>query len=462
MTEKLISLNPANGQKIGSYKFLKNSQIPLLLKAGNQAFEKWRNLPLKSRRQKFIRLAQILRKNADQYARLISLEMGKPLAQAKGEIEKCARGCEFYAKQAEQFLKNQIIQTESRKSYVCFEPLGLILGIMPWNFPFWQVFRFAIPALLAGNGVLLKHSPNVTACALEIEKIFLQSGFPKHLFQSLLIPVQETQKLISHPLVRGASLTGSVKAGRTVAEIAGRFLKKTVLELGGSDPFIVLEDADIPLAIQEAITGRFANCGQSCIAAKRFILLKPIAKKFIAGFLKEIQKLKMGDPLDPETSLGPLAREDLRKNLHRQIKSSLRKGTKLVCGGKIPKGKGFFYPPTLVQISSLNLPLWREEVFGPVAVFHVVNSEHEALRIANDSDFGLGASLYTRNLKKGEKIARQLETGNCFINQVVHSDPRLPFGGVKNSGLGRELSHYGLQEFVNIKTLSIYPAGKGS
>lgn len=428
------------------------------LKNGNLAYQKWRNTPLSFRSQKIIKLAQILRNHSEKYAKLMSVEMGKPIRQSRAEIEKCAKACEFYSKHAEQFLKPQIIKTNSLKSYVCFEPLGLILGIMPWNFPFWQVFRFAIPTLLAGNGVLLKHAPNVRKCAAEIEKIFLKAGFPKYLFQNLPLSIRETQTVISDSLVRGVSLTGSVQAGKSVAEIAGKHLKKVVLELGGSDPFIVLKDANIDLAIQEAITGRFGNCGQSCIAAKRFILLKPIADKFIRGLLQNISKIKMGDPFDPNTDLGPMARNDLRSKLHQQVLKSLKNGNRILYGGKIPPGKAFFYPPTLVQLKNLKVPLWQEEVFGPVAVVHVVNSESAALKLANETSFGLGASVYTRNLKKGEEFAQYIEAGSCFVNQMVHSDPRLPFGGIKNSGLGRELSHYGMHEFVNIKTLSIYPA----
>lgn len=462
MKEKLITLNPQSEKTIKKYSAYSKDKISSSLASGSKSFEAWKNISVSERLKPLLKLAKLLRSNSQKYAKLITVEMGKPITQALSEIEKCAKGCEFYAKNSIKYLKPERVQTGAHKSYICFEPLGLIFGIMPWNFPFWQVFRFAIPALMSGNGVLLKHSPNVMGCANEIEKLFLKAGFPKYLFQNLPILKSQVEEIILSPLVQGLSLTGSVKAGRSVAALAGKYLKKIVLELGGSDPFIVLKDADLNLTLQEAMIGRFSNGGQSCIAAKRFILLKPIAEKFIAEFLSEIKKLKTGNPFDTSTHLGPMAREDLRLNLHKQVCESIKKGSQLLWGGILPKGKGFFYPPTLVQVNSRNVPLWNEEVFGPVAVFHIVNSEAEAIQIANDSDFGLGASVYTRDLKRGENFARQLEAGNCFVNQVVHSDPRLPFGGIKNSGLGRELSQYGMREFVNIKTVHIQASKKAS
>jgi succinate-semialdehyde dehydrogenase/glutarate-semialdehyde dehydrogenase len=384
----------------------------------------------------------------------MALEMGKPIKDGIAEAEKCAWVCDYYAENAEKFLEDEVIETDATKSYVSYQPLGVVLAIMPWNFPFWQVFRFAAPSLMAGNVGLLKHASNVFGCALAIEDVFTQAGFPKNTFRSLLVGSSNVNKIIDHPLIKAVTLTGSVPAGKAVARKAGAVLKKTVLELGGSDPYLILEDADLENAARVCALSRLINSGQSCIAAKRFIVVEQIQDKFEEFLIKEMKKYKMGDPLDETTQIGPQSRFDLRDALHKQVTKSIEKGARCILGGEIPNNKGAFYPPTILTNVKKGMPAYEEELFGPVASIITVKNEDEAIEVANDSIFGLGASIFTKNIQKGNKIAREnIQAGCCFVNTYVRSDPRLPFGGIKESGYGRELSYHGIKEFVNIKTV---------
>jgi len=408
------------------------------------------------RAQRMHQAAKLLRDQAPAYALLMAQEMGKPVKDGRAEVEKCAWVCDFYAEQAAQFLKPEVVETEASRSFVTFQPLGVVLAVMPWNFPFWQVFRFAAPALMAGNAGVLKHASNVPGCALAIATVFRQAGFPEHLFETLLIGSAQVDAVIEHPLVTAVTLTGSTPAGQAVASKAGALVKKTVLELGGSDPYIILADADIEASVRTCVSSRLINSGQSCIAAKRFIVVESIQKQVEACFVAEMQAARMGDPLDTETTLGPLARHDLRDDLHQQVQASIAKGAHCLLGGTIPEGPGAFYPPTVLTHVSKGMPAYDEELFGPVAAIITVPDEAEAIHVANDSIFGLGAAVFTQDKAKGERLAAQeLEAGCCFVNTFVRSDPRLPFGGVKASGYGRELSHYGIKEFVNIKTVYV-------
>ena len=385
----------------------------------------------------------------------MTLEMGKPISQAEAEAEKCAWVCDYYADNAESILKEEFIQTDASESYVRFDPLGVVLAVMPWNFPFWQVFRFAAPALMAGNVGILKHASNVPMCAEAIENIFLEAGFPEGAFKNLVISSKPVKNIIDNPLVKAATLTGSENAGRNVAERSGKNLKKTVMELGGSDPFIILPDADLEKASSVAVTARMINNGQSCIAAKRFIITEAVYDEFLELFLSKMQAVKMGDPMNPETELGPLARKDLMLELDEQVKQSVEAGAEILTGGKPVDGKGYFYPPTVLVNIGKGSPAYEQELFGPVASVIKAKDEADAIRIANDTDFGLGASLWTNNIQHAKELAKEIESGSVFINGLVKSDPRLPFGGIKISGYGRELSHYGIKEFVNIKTVWI-------
>jgi succinate-semialdehyde dehydrogenase/glutarate-semialdehyde dehydrogenase len=386
----------------------------------------------------------------------MALEMGKPIAAGRAEIEKCVLACEYYAEHAEKMLQPEIIKTDARKSFVTFNPLGVILAIMPWNYPFWQVFRHAAPGLMAGNGVILKHASNVPGCAAAIEDIFKKAGFPEYLFQNFLISSQRVEDLIEHPTITAVTLTGSTTAGRAVAEKAGKMLKKTLLELGGSDPYLILEDADLDKTVEACVTSRLLNSGQSCIAAKRFVVVEAVRRQFEQMLVDQMQAKRMGDPLDEAVEIGPQARFDLRDDLHQQVIKSITKGAVCLLGGEIPEDPGAFYPATVLGNVGKGMPAYEEEIFGPVAAVIPVKNEKEAVQVANDSSFGLGAAVFTRDTERGEHIAaNHLEAGNCFVNAFVKSDPRLPFGGIKESGYGRELSHYGLKEFVNIKTVYI-------
>ncbi len=450
------SINPATGETLKSYPEHTSAQVDQMVRQAHQAFLAWRQTSFTERAKHLRAAAEILRTKKDEYAHLMAQEMGKPLGQGRSEAEKCALGCDYYADNAERFLTPELIQTDAKKSYVMFEPLGIVLAIMPWNFPFWQVFRFAAPALMAGNVGLLKHAANVPGCALAIQAVFKDAGFPDGLFQSLLISADRVGDLIDHPLICAVTLTGSTPAGKAVAARAGAALKKTVLELGGSDPYIVLEDADLEQAVETCVNARLVNSGQSCIAAKRFIVVESIRKQFEERFVERMRLKQVGDPLKEGVDLGPLARRDLRDGLHDQVERSVAKGAKLLLGGKIPQGPGAFYPPTVLSDVKKGIPAYDEETFGPVASIIPVRNEEEAIHVANDSIFGLGAAVFTKNRARGEQIAaHRLEAGSCFVNASVHSDPRLPFGGTKESGYGRELSSFGIREFVNIKTVYI-------
>lgn len=451
----ITSINPATGQKINSYSADTPAEMESKIAACYQAAAPWQQLSIEKRGELLRSVAKELRKQQNGLALLMTAEMGKLFAESLAEIEKCAWVCEYYADHAAQFLADETIESDASQSMVIRQPLGTVLAVMPWNFPFWQVFRCAAPALMAGNTLLLKHASNVPGCALAIEQVFADAGLPHSVVTNLLIPSSRVAEVIRNPRVHAVSLTGSDKAGRSVASVAGESLKKTVLELGGSDAFVVLEDADIELAISNAMTSRFLNCGQSCIAAKRFIVVETIADQFVDQLKTAVAELVPGNPINKQTSLAPMAREDLRTELHQQVMQSLELGATLLTGGKAVAGDGFFYEATLLDNVNPGMPAYEEELFGPVAAIIRVADESRALATANDSAFGLGGSVWTKDETRGESFARQLECGCAFVNGMVKSDPRLPFGGIKNSGYGRELSLLGLQEFTNAKTLWI-------
>jgi succinate-semialdehyde dehydrogenase/glutarate-semialdehyde dehydrogenase len=449
------SINPATGETLNSYEEMTPQQTAAAVVEAHEAWKAWRKVPFGERARPMRRAAGILRERKEEYARLMALEMGKPFKQGIAEAEKSALGCDYYAEHAERHLAIEPVKTEGAKSYVAFDPLGVVLAVMPWNFPFWQVFRFAAPALMAGNTGVLKHASNVPGCALAIEKVFVDAGFPKGVFRTLLIGSRQVKAVIENPLVVAVTLTGSTPAGKAVASQAGAVIKKTVLELGGSDAYIVLEDADLELAVNTCATSRLINSGQSCVNAKRFIVVEPLAEAFTAKLVAAMKTKKMGDPLAPDTDLGPQSRTDLRDELHQQVRASVAKGAKLLLGGEIPPGKGSFYPPTVLTAVTKGMPAYDEELFGPVAAIITARDEAEAIRMANDSIFGLGAAVFTSDVARGERVARELEAGFTSINTLVASDPRLPFGGIKESGYGRELGSYGIREFVNIKTVFV-------
>lgn len=452
----LQSINPFNNKIIKEYPEHSAKEIETKIKESNQAFDKWNKTDFKERKKLVQIVASILNDNKEQYSQLMTLEMGKPIRESCAEIEKCTWLCDYYSKNGENFLNPLQVETDASKSYVTFQPLGIVLAIMPWNFPFWQVFRFAIPALFAGNTGILKHSSNVSGCAFAIENIFHEAGYPKNVFTTLLIDSNKVGSVIENEHVKAITLTGSTPAGKAVASKAGAMLKKTVLELGGSDPYVILEDADLTIAIQSCTLSRLINTGQSCIAAKRFIVVESVKEKFEKLLLQNMQNVKMGDPMDESSIIGPMARLDLRDVLHEQVLRSVKSGAKLILGGEIPKGVGAFYPPTILTNVKPGMPAFDEELFGPVAAIISAKDEPEAIALANNTIFGLGASVFTKNIERGERIAKyDLEAGSCFVNDFVKSDPRLPFGGIKQSGYGRELSEFGIREFVNIKTIYI-------
>jgi acyl-CoA reductase-like NAD-dependent aldehyde dehydrogenase len=468
------SINPATEQILATFEQFTPAQVEQALVEADAAFRQWRAQSFAERSKAMRRAAELLRNRKERYAGLITAEMGKPITQAEAEVEKCAWVCEYFADNAERFLARRTERTNARLSYVAFEPLGVVLAVMPWNFPFWQVFRFAAPTLMAGNTAVLKHASNVPQCALAIEEVFRDAGFPRGVLRTVLVAPGAVEAIIEDPRVRAVTLTGSNATGEKVAAAAGRAIKKTVLELGGSDPFIVLQDADLGAAAAMAVRSRFQNGGQSCIAAKRFIVVASVAEEFERRFVEGIRKLKVGDPTDRSVDVGPLARADLRDTVDRQVRESVAQGARVVLGGAPRPGRGYFYEPTLLLLGphpltpsplrfaqgrlsrrggTLDSPAWREELFGPVAVLARAQDTDAAIALANDTIYGLGANLWTGDLERAQLLASRIEAGSVFINGMVASDPRLPFGGVKQSGYGRELSEFGIHEFVNIQTV---------
>ena len=454
----IITINPATEEPLAEYHTMTSGEIREVITMSYWDYLSWKELSIAERSVLMKRLARLLRLEKDQHAALISREMGKPLSQAAAEVEKSAWVCDFYADNAASYLKPQESKLDDGiRGVVKYEPIGLVLGVMPWNFPFWQVFRFAAPAIMAGNGIILKHSPNVTGSAIAIEQLFRDAGFPPHLYSAVHISLDDVDRLtgfiIEHPAIQGVSLTGSTAAGQAVAAKSGKALKTSVLELGGSDPYIILDDADIPRAIDICAAARLLNSGQSCIAAKRFIVHSHVFKQFELLLMQRMQSSVVGDPFDPTVEVGPLARKDLREQLHGQVSRSIADGARLLCGGKIPEGKGYFYPPTVLSGVHKWMEVYSEETFGPVATLIEAKDDNEAVLIANDTPYGLGSAVFSGNTQRALAIANQLEVGCCFINSMVKSDPRIPFGGVKQSGYGRELSVHGIHEFVNVKSL---------
>ena len=452
----LTSINPANNKLIKSYNEMTSEESSNIISLTNESFIKWKETSFKQRSELMKNAAKVLRENSEEYSVLMTLEMGKPIIQSRSEVEKCAWVCEYYADNTEKFLKDEIIKTDASNSFISYQPLGIVLAIMPWNFPFWQVFRFAAPNLMAGNAGLLKHASNVSGCALAIEDVFRKAGFPENLFRSLLVTSKNVKEVIANEKVQAVTLTGSVPAGKSVASLAGSLIKKTVLELGGSDPYVILEDADLEKAALSCVTSRLINAGQSCIAAKRFIVVKSVYDEFEKLFFEIMSNKKMGDPLDVGNDLGPQASIALRDELHDQVLRSVKQGAEIILGGTIPETDGAFYPPTILRNVKPGMAAFDEELFGPVAALIKAEDESDAINLANKSIFGLGAAVFTKDLKRGERIAKEkLNAGCCFVNDFVKSDPRLPFGGIKESGYGRELSPFGIKEFVNIKTVYI-------
>ncbi|MEE8341008.1 MAG: NAD-dependent succinate-semialdehyde dehydrogenase [Candidatus Neomarinimicrobiota bacterium] len=452
----LQSINPLNQKIIQTYKEHSLREVNHIIAEVDSEFTNWKRSNFNERTKLLKNTASILRKNIDEYSKIITMEMGKSIRESRAEIEKCAWVCEYYAENGEHFLAPKIVNTDAKKSYVSFQPLGVILAVMPWNFPFWQVFRFAAPTLMAGNVGILKHSSNVSGCALTIEQIIHAAGFPKNTFRTLLINNNMVASIIENPFVKAVTLTGSTPAGKAVASKAGNMLKKTVLELGGSDPYIILKDADLEQAAGSCSISKLINAGQSCIAAKRIIVEEPVVHKFQSLLSQNMQEVRMGDPFDERTDIGPMARSDLRDELHQQVLNSVKLGAKLLLGGQTPDDKGAFYPPTILTDVKPGMPAFDEELFGPVAAIVPAKDENEAIALANNSIFGLGAAIFCKDASHGEKIAAEkLDAGCCFVNDFVRSDPRLPFGGIKQSGYGRELSDFGIREFVNIKTVYV-------
>lgn len=448
------TVNPATGKVIASYDNDSAEQVSARVKKAREAFPAWKKLDIGERAEYMRRLGRVMRKNREEYARIITEEMGKPVRQSLAEIEKCAWVCDYYAEHAEAFLRDQIVPTEFRKSFVSFEPLGVIASIMPWNFPFWQVMRFAVPALTAGNVGVLKHSSVCLGSSLKLREAFDDAGFPDDVFQVVIGDYRAGEALVQAD-IDAVSVTGSLNTGKRVAELASKDLKKFVLELGGSDPFVVLEDADLGQTAHMATQSRLLNTGQSCIAAKRFIVVKSVAEKFTKLFVENTQAEVLGDPLDPKTTVGPLVRDSQRQALARQVDDARANGGKILTGGRQVAGDGYFYEPTIVSDTRRGMSMLSEEVFGPAAPIIVVENEEEAVLEANNSEFGLGASIWTNNIERGVRLARQIESGIVSVNEMVRSDPRLPFGGVKKSGIGRELSEFGIKEFVNIKSVVV-------
>lgn len=453
---KIVTIDPTTEQICGEYAVMTQEEVEKIIEKMVLAQSSWLITPLSFRKKCLLDAAELLLQEKLNYAKLITTEMGKPIAQAVAEIEKCSKLCTYYAENGEQFLAPETIQTQFHKSYRSFHPIGIVFAIMPWNFPFWQVMRFAIPNLMLGNAGLLKHAPNSTGTSLAIEQLFMKAGFPEDLFRSLIIDVDLAPFVIHHPSVSAVTLTGSNQAGKSVAQEAGAALKKLVLELGGSDPYVILSDADLELAASQCVLSRLSNCGQSCIAAKRLIVVEDVKEEFQVLVLEKAKAYSMGDPQDPLVHLGPMARADLRAKLHDQVQRSISRGARCILGGELPAGKGYFYPPTVLVDVTSDSPAFHEELFGPVICISSAKNEEHAIELANQTEFGLGAAIFTRDIEKGELIAREkLQAGTCAVNALVASDPRLPFGGTKQSGYGRELAVEGMREFANVKTVVV-------
>ncbi|MDD4373842.1 MAG: NAD-dependent succinate-semialdehyde dehydrogenase [Bacteroidales bacterium] len=448
----LQSFNPFTGNLIESYPEHSDREVEIIIENQSSRFKNWKKTDLNDRSKIIAQLGKILQKEQNNLARLITSEMGKPITESLAEVAKCAWLCEFYAENGAAMLQNNTIKTEAYSSYISFEPIGIIFAIMPWNFPLWQALRFAVPTILAGNVVLLKHAPNVSGTSLKLESIFQEAGFPENVFRSILIQADRSEYIIKHKSIRGVTITGSAKAGSSVASLSGKYLKKCVLELGGSDPFIVFEDADFPGCCQAAVDSRMMNSGQVCIAAKRFIVHESIFQEFVEAQKNALTSLNLGDPMQTKTQIGPMARPDLASQLQKQIDDSIALGAKLICGGKASKSHPSIFEPTLLVDIQKDMPVYKEETFGPLAIVIPFKTEEEAILIANDTDFGLGASIWTQDLNKAKRVIKAIDAGAVFVNSLTKSDPRLPFGGIKNSGIGRELSFYGITEFTNIKT----------
>lgn len=449
------SINPATEEHLAEYDKMTHKEVQTILASTADSFRAWSNVPVEKRAELIHGVSKVLNKRREELARLITREMGKPIREARSEIEKCAWVCRYYAENGPRFIADERVDSDASMSYISYKPLGVVLAVMPWNFPFWQVFRFAAPGLTAGNGVILKHASNVTGCSLALESIFIEAGFPEDIFRVVITDAEEIEKVIASPHIQAITLTGSGPAGSAVAGAAGKSLKKSVLELGGSDPYLILSDADLDEAATVCAKSRLLNGGQSCIAAKRFIVLESVEEAFTEKFLAKITSTKVGDPEDEETDMGPMARKDLREEIHEQVSRSIKQGANLHCGGSMPEGKGFYYPPTVLSNVQKGMPAYDEEVFGPVASIIKAGNVEEAVRIANDSKFGLGSAVFTRDLESARRVARNLVSGVCAINDMVKSDPRQPFGGVRQSGFGRELSSQGMREFVNLQTVVV-------
>jgi succinate-semialdehyde dehydrogenase/glutarate-semialdehyde dehydrogenase len=447
------SINPHTGKPIQTYLPETDQILGTRLQASSAAFQQWKKTSFPDRAKLMRAAANVMRDRKTELAALMADEMGKVIRDGIAEVQKCADCCDYYAEHAQRFLQKQPVESDAQESYIAYDPLGVILAIMPWNFPFWQVFRFAAPALMAGNVGVLKHASNVSGCALAIEAIFKDAGFPAQAFSTLLVESSRVETLIRNPLVAAVTLTGSTPAGRSVASIAGSELKKSVLELGGSDAYVVLDDADLDLAVDACVKSRLINAGQSCIAAKRFIVVRPLREAFEQRYAERFRAVRIGDPRDPATDIGPMARTDLRDQVHEQVMKSVQQGARLLVGGVVPDGPGAYYPATVLAGVKPGMTAFDEEIFGPVAAIIEADDERHAIALANQSVFGLGAALFTRDKDKADRIAREIEAGSVFVNTFVKSDPRLPFGGIKQSGYGRELSWFGIQEFVNIKTV---------
>ncbi len=450
------TINPATEEVLKEYQTMGKEEALAIAKESHQAFQSWKNLPIKQRSKYFLNLAKVLKEKKKQYAELMTKEMGKPITQAISEVEKCAWLAEELTLRAEEWLQEEHLNADGKEHIVTFEPLGVIYIIMPWNFPFWQAYKVALPPLIAGNTVILKHASNVTGCSLAIEETFQEARFPDNVFRSVVIDHETSDALVANDFIAACSLTGSVSAGMKIAEQTGKNVKKVILELGGSDPFIVLEDADIDIAAKGAVLGRTLNAGQICISSKRIIVHKKIAETFTKRFAELMKKLKIGNPLDPATNIGPLATKKAVADMEAFVADALKKGAKVLIGGKKLKTRGYYFEPTILINTTAKMNAVCQEVFGPIAPIIIVESEEEAIKIANDSEFGLSASIWTKNLEKGKNIARRIEAGSIFLNSIAKSHPALPIGGIKKSGFGRELSRYGIKEFVNIKTISVY------